>query len=173
MVALENLTVLGVDPGSQKCGWGVIHPKGSQVGVIEAGQGMPKPQRLYQIYWGLGKVFKKWRPQVAVIEQAFVMEQQCRTCTPKHKLKPRRGSPRGAIVLGEARGIVLVLAAMFNVEIIEAGHATAKKAATGNGRSSKEDVRKAVMAQAKFRRQISTDEADAWALAAVGYQRHL
>ena len=125
------MRVLGIDPGTQVCGYGVIDADGSclrtvDYGVIRCAR-RPLPERLHVIHTGLTKIIARHSPDVAAVEGAFYGK-----------------NPRTALKIGEARGMVLVALASAGVEIAEYAPATVKQAVVGAGRASKSQVQQMV-----------------------------
>jgi len=143
--------VLGIDPGSRRCGYGVVARNGTRLervesGVLAPGDG-PMAERLARILEGLGEVIARASPLEVSVEQIYAGV-----------------SARSALVLGQARGVALAAAASAGLPVFEYAPSQVKLAFTGSGRASKEQmVRTARMllgAAAGL-----PDEADALALA--------
>ena len=123
------MRVIGIDPGTQVCGYGIVDCNGTgrkavDYGVVRCTAGA-LPERLSTIYGGLRQVIARQRPEVAAVEGAFYGR-----------------NPRTAIKIGEARGMVLVAAA--GLEVAEYPPATVKQAVAGTGRASKSQVQQMV-----------------------------
>ena len=160
----EPALVFGVDPGSQRCGWGLLRREGRTLRHLRSGcievKG-PKHLRLSRIHDDLGKLLLKAKPQVVAVEDVFVGKNQ-----------------RTALVVGEARGNVLSVVGRvqrvlggpaIRLESIEA--VEAKKALTGHGRAEKALVARAVAATLGYRDELQEDEADALAVAITAARR--
>ncbi|MDR1126357.1 MAG: crossover junction endodeoxyribonuclease RuvC [Deltaproteobacteria bacterium] len=120
-------TVIGIDPGSLKMGWGVVREKS---GVLELlGCGIIKPgqkefsERLGLIFKDLQAVLAQYRPDEAAIENVF---------TQKNSLT--------ALKLGQARGIAVGACASLDIPVRDYEPALVKKTVTGNGRAEKSQV---------------------------------
>jgi crossover junction endodeoxyribonuclease RuvC len=143
--------VLGIDPGSQRCGYGVVARSGSRLvclasGVIAPGR-RSMAERLAAILEGLGEVIARARPEEVAVESVF-----------------SGTSARSALVLGQARGVALAVAARAGLPVFEYAPSQVKLAFTGSGRAEKAQMMR--MARALFRLPIDlADEADALALA--------
>jgi crossover junction endodeoxyribonuclease RuvC len=147
------MRVLGIDPGTQVCGYGVIDSDGPELKAVDYGVvRAPRrdlPQRLHIIQGGLATIVERFGPEVAAVEGAFYGR-----------------NPRTAMKIGEARGMVLVTLASAEVEIVEYAPATVKQAVTGNGRARKEQVQRMVRVLLDLSETPEpTDAADALALA--------
>jgi crossover junction endodeoxyribonuclease RuvC len=143
--------VLGIDPGSRRCGFGVVSREGGRLRVLDSGVlvpgELPVPDRLARILDGLSRVIARSRPAEASIEHVFTGV-----------------SPRSALVLGEARGVALAAAAQAGLPIFEYQPCEVKLAFTGSGRASKEQMQRTARALLGVEADLS-DEADAIAVA--------
>ncbi|HET8734034.1 MAG TPA: crossover junction endodeoxyribonuclease RuvC [Anaeromyxobacteraceae bacterium] len=145
------MVVVGVDPGTQRCGYGVVARTGSRLRVVESGVLVPGdhdlPRRLSLILDGLEALFARAGADAVAVETVFAGV-----------------SPRSALVLGQARGVVLAAAARAGLPVVEYAPQQAKLALTGNGRAEKAQMIR--MARALFGVAADlADEADAIALA--------
>ncbi len=133
---MDSITIFGIDPGTRTLGFGWIEVQTSNpeyvlsrgCGVIEAATGAGRKDdvsaRLAVIMRELEAVFAERRPSRVVVEKVFLGK-----------------NVDSAFVLGQARGVVLALAANAGAEICEVAAKTAKKSVTGNGGSEKTEVR--------------------------------
>ena len=125
------MRVLGVDPGSYVWGYGVVEtgngaPRFGQLvecGVMTFNKRSPLPQRLAELHDGITSLIEKHRPTVLALESAFY-----------HK------NVRTTLVLGHARGVVLLAAQQAGLEIAEYAPATVKKTVIGMGGAQKGQV---------------------------------
>jgi crossover junction endodeoxyribonuclease RuvC len=123
--------VLGIDPGTAVTGYGVIEaPNGSpgfgrliECGVIRLTQRSPLQRRLAELYDEIVALIKRHRPAVLALEDAFY-----------HK------NVRTTLVLGHARGVVLLAAEQYRLEIGQYSPATVKKSVVGAGGAPKAQV---------------------------------
>ena len=143
--------VLGIDPGSRRCGWGAVAREGSRLRVVASGVlvpgDLPVPERLGVMLDRLLDLFARHGAAEVAVEQVFA-----------------GASARSALLLGQARGVVLAAAARAGLPVFEYAPAQVKLALTGNGRADKSQMMR--MARALFGVQASlSDEADAVALA--------
>jgi crossover junction endodeoxyribonuclease RuvC len=127
--------ICGIDPGLHTSGYAVLDADGSAVIVRDAGICRTQPeadlgQRLVQIEADFSSVFEQWRPAVVAVEQLYAHY--------KH--------PRTAVLMGHARGVMLVTAGRFGAEIRSYGATQVKRFLTGNGRAGKGQVQRAIMA---------------------------
>ena len=123
------MIVLGVDPGTAITGYGgVVRGGGGAVslrecGVVRTASRAPLPERLRDIYEGICEVISRNRPDVVAVEGVFYGK-----------------NARTAVVLGHARGAILLAAALQQLEVIEYPPAEIKSAVVGNGRATKDQV---------------------------------
>ncbi len=123
------MIVLGVDPGTAITGYGVISgermmpPRLIECGVIRTRPRDRLPQRLEEIYSGVVELIKRHRPDALAIEDVFYAR-----------------NVRTTIVLGHARGVILLAASQSRLDIAEYPPAEIKKAVVGTGAASKEQV---------------------------------
>lgn len=125
------MRVLGVDPGSYVWGYGVVEtgngaPRFGQLvecGVMTFNKRSPLPQRLAELHDGITSLIEKHHPTVLALENAFY-----------HK------NVRTTLVLGHARGVVLLAAQQAGLEIAEYAPATVKKTVIGMGGAQKGQV---------------------------------
>jgi len=145
------MIVLGIDPGSRRCGYGVVAREGGRLRVVESGVLVPgeRPmaERLALILDGLALVIERARPDEVAVEQVF-----------------SGASPRSALVLGQARGVALAVAARAGLPVHEYAPSAVKLAFTGSGRAGKDQMVRTARALLGVAAELS-DEADAIALA--------
>ena len=143
---------MGIDPGLRSTGWGVIevdghHTVGVGSGVIRS-SGEALAERLLTIYSQLTVVVESYAPDQVAIEQTFVSRDGAST-----------------LKLGHARGIALLVPAKARMPVHEYAPNTVKKAVTGVGHASKQQVAYMVGVLLAFRGKISVDQSDALAVA--------
>jgi len=152
-VTTQALRVLGIDPGGFVAGWGMVRQTGNKLNLEACGTIRPKrtdefSTRLVTLHQGLGEILEANKPDVVAVESVFFS---------KH--------PRAALQLGHVRGVLLLAAAERQIEIFEYPPATVKKAVTGNGRASKEQVRQMVQLLLGAEVSGAADKSDALAVA--------
>lgn len=154
------MKILGIDPGFKATGYGCIEANGRVVKIIEAGTVEPKQKDLIQnriekIYAILGGVIEEHQPQVLVLEKLYAHH--------KH--------PVTASKLGHVRGVICLLCAQKNIELVEYSVKRIRKALTGNGNATKIQTRRNVANTLKIdEEKLTLDASDALALA-LGYVR--
>ncbi|MHB8898929.1 MAG: crossover junction endodeoxyribonuclease RuvC [Thermoguttaceae bacterium] len=125
--------ILGIDPGLNTTGYGVLETSGGKVALCEAGvvRGGDRGQigsRLVKLHSGVREVIEAFRPDVLAIEELY-----------SHYARPRT-----AILMGHARGVICLAAAQAGVGIHHYSATQVKKILTGSGRASKEQVQRAI-----------------------------
>ncbi len=161
---MEPLTVIGIDPGSVRTGWGVIRGCGSGCELVDCGlirtvssRDVSFSDRLALIYRGLAEVLEKLRPQEAAIEQVF----QARNAAT-------------ALKLGQARGVAVAACAAFGLPVRDYEPSLVKKTLTGTGQAEKEQVAFMVRCRLGVRDAVwplDTSDALALALTHLGMRR--
>jgi crossover junction endodeoxyribonuclease RuvC len=146
------MRVLGLDPGSERTGWGCVEtgarqPCRTASGIVRLGTG-PLPDRLLRLYRELERLFEVYRPDGCAVEGLF-----------HHR------NVQSALVLGQARGVCLLAAAAHGVPVVEYAPARVKRALTGNGAADKQQVGDMVRRVLGFEAQDEHDETDALAIA--------
>jgi crossover junction endodeoxyribonuclease RuvC len=161
----DNIVILGIDPGLNNTGYGVIsvcRDDNGGVTLLEAGVVRTNPReelasRLNEIYCGLGGVIREFRPELMAVEDLY----------------SHYGHPKTAIIMGHARAMVFLQSAQSGVPLETYAATKVKSALTGNGRASKEQMQLMV----KSRLGLATipkpaDAADALAVALCHWHTH-
>ncbi|MEK6689545.1 MAG: crossover junction endodeoxyribonuclease RuvC [Gemmatimonadota bacterium] len=123
------MRVLGVDPGTAVTGYGVVDSatvgfgRLIECGVVRTRPVDPLPMRLQQIYDGLSEVLERLAPDVMAVEGIFYAT-----------------NVRTTVVLGHARGVVLLAGAQHGLPVMEYSPAQIKKAVVGRGAAVKPQV---------------------------------
>lgn len=123
------MLVLGIDPGTATTGYGVVRevrpssPVLVECGVIRTRARDPLPMRLREIFEGVSELIARHRPDLVSVEDVFYAK-----------------NVRTTVVLGHARGVILLAAEIAGVEISEWAPAEIKKAVVGTGAATKEQV---------------------------------
>lgn len=147
------MRILGIDPGSRICGYGLVErtPAGLryvECGVLTAPEHHPAEQRLGEIARGLGEVIDELRPAAVAIEDVFA-----------------RVNLRTALALAQARGMALAVVGLRDLAVASYTAPLVKKMITGRGRAGKDQVARMVAALVGLRTPPRSDAADALALA--------
>lgn len=122
------MIVLGVDPGSQRTGYGVVESDGRrhrlvEQGALVPGSRLPLPEKLRHIHAGVARLIERLHPDALAVEDVF-----------------HAANTRTALVLGHVRGVVLLAGAEAGLPVHEYPPATVKQQITGFGRAEKTQV---------------------------------
>ena len=130
--------VLGIDPGTQHLGYGLLEVKNWEghyvtAGVLNASKSLSIGERLHRIHSELLQVVGSWRPDVIAVEEPFI---------------PVEGAARGgyktsvrsAIAVGQAQAVALLAAAQYNLPVFRYPPSQVKSAVSGYGQGSKDQV---------------------------------
>jgi crossover junction endodeoxyribonuclease RuvC len=145
--------ILGLDPGSRYCGYGVIDDVGTstryvECGVLTAPATGAMEQRLGEIARGLREVIDELAPEVVAVEDVFVHQNM-----------------RSALALAQARGMALAVIGLCGLRVASYPPAVVKKAITGSGAANKEQIARMVQALIGLRTLPRADATDALAIA--------
>jgi crossover junction endodeoxyribonuclease RuvC len=126
--------VIGIDPGTASCGYGIVHESDGRLRGIDHGWWKTAADerlelRLKTIFDGVAGLIEEHRPDAVALEESFV-----------------GADARTALSVGQARGAVMVAAASAGVECAEYPPARVKQAVCGYGRAEKQQVQKMVQA---------------------------
>jgi crossover junction endodeoxyribonuclease RuvC len=147
--------VLGLDPGLEVTGYGVLDASGDRPKLLEAGvlrvpRGGPLADRLARLYASAGELLDEQKPTTVAVEELFSHYER----------------PRTAILMGHARGVLLLAAAQRGLEVAHYLPTRVKKTMTGNGHASKAQIQRAVALEFGLVDPIAVpDVADALAVA--------
>lgn len=147
------MIILGIDPGLQKTGWGVIRKQGNKLkflgsGLIKTHIKAALPERLSLIHTELCTVIQRYEPQTAAVEETFVNK-----------------NPASALKLGQARGVALAVPAIHGIPTSEYGANKIKKSVVGVGHAGKQQIAVMIGMLLPTSGSVSSDEADALAVA--------
>ena len=148
------MKVLGIDPGTAACGYGIVHESGGRIRAIAQGcwtsGARERPElRLRRIFEGVGTLIAEHEPDAVALEESFV-----------------GADARIALSVGQARGAVLVAAASAGVDCAEYAPARVKQTVCGYGRAEKDQVQRMVkLVLGLAAEPSSSHEADALAVA--------
>ncbi len=148
-----SVRLLGLDPGLQHTGWGMVESAGSRLrhlgdGVISTDASQPLADRLCTLHRGILLLLEQWQPDEAAVEHTYVNK-----------------NPQAALKLGQARGVVLLTPALTGIPVAEYQAMEVKRAVVGTGHADKVQVEamvKRLLPGAVMRR---SDAADALAIA--------
>lgn len=145
--------ILGVDPGLNITGYGVIEPDGARAKLCEAGIVRTTAKttlaaRIREVFDGLAEIVDQYKPSAMVVEQLYAHY--------KH--------PRTSILMGHARGAILLAASLRDINVVSYSATRIKKTITGHGRASKEQVQRTIQQELGLREPPSPpDVSDALA----------
>ena len=148
------MKVLGIDPGSQTLGWGIVEGSGLKYQGVAYGTVKSSPRdafskRLLKIYTGIEEVIERFKPDVLSIEEAFYAK-----------------NVKVALKLGQVRGVVLLLGEKSGLGVAEYAPRLIKKTVVGYGNAEKHQVQEMVRLLLKLRKNPEPhDAADALAIA--------
>jgi crossover junction endodeoxyribonuclease RuvC len=150
---VNSIRILGLDPGLQKTGWGVVDMSGTNLTHIANGTISSNPRerlsnRLVEIYDCLREVLAEWKPASAAVEETFVNK-----------------NPSSTLKLGQARGIALLVPALAGIPVEEYSPNHVKKAVVGAGHASKDQIFAMVSILLPGVKINGSDAADALAVA--------
>lgn len=147
------MRILGLDPGSRVCGYGVIDEIGGELryvecGVLTAPEGKAMEARLGEIARGLREVIEELQPAVVAVEAVF-----------SHQ------NVRSALALAQARGMALAVIGLAGLSVASYPPASVKKAVSGSGRADKDQVARMVQTLIGLKSLPRADATDALAVA--------
>ena len=145
--------IIGIDPGLRRCGWGIIETLGNRLTFVAAGTIKPPIEgslaaRLAVLFAELGMVLNQYSPQEAAVEETFV-----------------NAGARSALILGQARGVVLLAPAARGLPVAEYAANLVKKSVVGTGHAEKGQVALMVRTLMPAADVKGADAADALAIA--------
>ena len=154
------MRLLGLDPGLQRTGWGLIEVLGNRLHFLAAGIVTTDPAhdlaiRLDALYRGLQEVVARHRPDAAAVEETVV-----------------NVNADSSLKLGHARGVVLLAAAHAGLDVTEYAAKTVKRAVVGTGAAQKRQVAMMVRMLLPGSGRVSGDAADALAVALCHAHHH-
>ncbi|MDL2207251.1 crossover junction endodeoxyribonuclease RuvC [Desulfovibrio sp. OttesenSCG-928-M16] len=151
-MSVENLAVLGIDPGSQSLGWGLVRECSGVLSLVDCGVIRPKgegfSERLGALFTSLSTLVEQLEPQEAAIEQVFTYK-----------------NVTSALKLGQARGVAVAACAAHAVPVFDYEPALVKKNLVGTGRAEKTQVSFMVGRMLGVKPDWALDTGDALALA--------
>ena len=148
------MRVLGIDPGSETLGWGIVEGNGLKYAAVDFGVVKSKARdafskRLANIYEGVAQVIDSFKPDVLSIEEAFYAV-----------------NVSVALKLGQVRGVVLLLAEQRGLSIAEYAPRLIKQTVVGYGNAEKHQVQQMVKVLLNLKTiPAPHDAADALAIA--------
>ena len=148
----ERVRILGIDPGSQATGFGIIDWAAGEARYVASGairtSGAEFPPRLRQIFEGIQTLMREYGPAEVAIERVFM-----------HR------NADSALKLGQARGAAICAAYSASPALFEYAPREVKLAVVGSGGAQKEQVQLMVRTLLKLQGELGPDAADAIGLA--------
>ena len=149
----KTLRIIGIDPGLQKTGWGIIDLHGNSLkhvanGSVSSDKALSLAERLMQLHNGLQEVLQTWSPELAAVEETFVNK-----------------NPNSTLKLGQARGVALLVPALNGLPVAEYTPNHIKKSVVGSGHASKDQIHLMVGVLLPGVKIENSDAADALAVA--------
>lgn len=147
------MRILGIDPGSRVCGYGVIDAVGDELRYVECGlltapEDRPMEARLGEIARALREVLGELAPTAVAVEDVF-----------SHQ------NPRSALALAQARGMALAVVGLAGLAVASYAPALVKRSVAGSGRAEKDQVARMVQQLVGLRSLPRADATDALAVA--------
>lgn len=144
--------ILGIDPGSRCMGFGVLTLAAGRPRYLASGVVRPRaaalPERLAELFAGVGELVECYRPSVAAVEDVFVAR-----------------DPRAALRLGQARGAAIAALARAGIPVVEYSARTVKQTVVGTGAATKAQVQHMVVQLLRLPAAPPPDAADALGVA--------
>jgi len=122
--------ILGVDPGLRTTGYGVVELRDGGLRLVEGGVLQPDPKeplerRLVQLYDAMVEVVRATRPDCMVVEELWTSYEH----------------PQTAVLMGHARGVLVLAAGAHGVPVQHLAHAEVKRALVGSGAATKAQIK--------------------------------
>jgi crossover junction endodeoxyribonuclease RuvC len=149
--SLATVRILGLDPGSQVTGFGIVDVMGTKTSVVQWGTirtGGDHSERLRAIFRALGDVVREYRPHEMAVERVFLSR-----------------NADSALKLGQARAAAICATFEADIPIFEYTARHIKKAVVGRGGAEKDQVQRMVQMILGVREALAADAADALAAA--------
>ncbi len=153
------MKILGIDPGLNTTGYGVVEfidrrPRLVEAGIIRGKSGGSIVQRVGEIFAGVAEVIETLEPEVMALEELF----------------SHYDRPKTAILMGHARGVICLAAAQAQIPVHHYAATQVKKTLTGSGRAPKAQIQLAIQREFRLTKLPEPhDVADALAIALCHY----
>ena len=154
--------IFGIDPGSTKIGYGVIHKNDQEeptlidYGYIDLTKPLDVGKRLLQLYKDLSFLISKHKPDSIAVESIFFFK-NAKTITP----------------VIQSKGVILYTAAKANVNVFEYTPLQVKQTISGYGKAHKDLIQKLVQSALNYKNTIKPDDASDALAIALCHLRHL
>ena len=144
--------ILGIDPGSRKCGYGLINTVGSRLDYVASGvirvETLEFAIRLQVIFENISQIIAEYQPQIAAVEEVFMGK-----------------SASSALKLGHARGAAMVACTNQKIAVFEYATRKIKQAVVGTGNAEKAQMQHMIKTLLKLSDAPGEDAADALSVA--------
>lgn len=131
-------TILGIDPGLNITGYGVLDVSSGHAKLLEAGvvrsSGKTLSARIKDVYDGVVEVISTYKPDVLALEQLYSLYKR----------------PETAILMGHARGAICLAAEQAGIAVVSYAATKIKKTMTGNGHAPKDQMQRAVQLELRL-----------------------
>ena len=122
------MRILGIDPGIERCGWGIIEEKNGKINAISYGciftaKDLEMSKRLTELHDKLLSLLKEFLPEVVAMEDLFF-----------------NNNAKSAIVVGQARGVIMFTVGKEKIPLFSYSPLEIKMSITGYGRAEKEQI---------------------------------
>jgi crossover junction endodeoxyribonuclease RuvC len=120
--------IIGIDPGLNKTGWGIINAINNKITFISCGTIKTNPkddisQRLHRLNFALTNIIKQYKPEKSAIEETFI-----------------NNNPKSSLMLGHARGAIMLTLSLCGLNPTEYATRLIKKTVTGSGKADKMQI---------------------------------
>jgi crossover junction endodeoxyribonuclease RuvC len=127
------MRILGIDPGLQLTGYGVVDYKPLHPALVDGGVIRLKPKtsiadRLVELETELQSLFDEYKPEICAVEQLYA----------------HYAHPRTAILMGHARGVIMLVARRAGAQVEQFAANRIKQSLTGHGHASKQQMQRAI-----------------------------
>ncbi len=153
------MILMGIDPGSRKCGYGILHIERYKIiaagcGVIKLNEKQSLQDRLLSLFNELSMLIEEYKPDVAAVEEIFYGK-----------------NIHSSLTLGSVRGVILLLLKKQNILTYNYSPREIKQSVTGKGNAGKKQIEYIVQSILKLKQAPKDDAADALAIAMCLYNK--
>ncbi len=141
------MIILGVDPGSRFCGYGIIQEENNQIvaagcGTIVIKSNLSFPEKLELVFEKISELIKEYEPNALAIETVFLGK-----------------NLKSILILSQVRGVIILAAQLNNIPVYEYSPREIKKSVVGNGNASKQQVQYMIQKLIPLNKQPITNDA--------------
>lgn len=153
------MILMGIDPGSRKCGYGILHIDKYKIiaagcGIIKLNEKLSLQDRLLQLYNELSKLIAEYKPDFVAVEEIFYGK-----------------SIHSSFTLGNIRGVILLILKMNNITTYNYSPREIKQSVTGKGSATKKQIEYIIQSILKLSQAPKEDAADGLAIAMCLYNK--